>query len=260
MNPTKQTGPGVEVPLKYRHLIWNIQDEFREATEFRVLTLLIKFAGNLSQIRYEMKNLTRNQVLRQDSGRRGRPKKMPAPPLFFPRGFQQKVRTLVEAGFPQEKVIDALILNGGSAEQASLALIETEPQQSPETIYHHHRRAVEASVAHPHDGRFGSEPLDRDITLDQRVVDSLLLLERTLGFDRSQIIKAADSLSGRSSGSPSTDSAARSRVLQSIPPNLSSSLSVLSGMGFNDSMLNLYLLERHKGNIAAVIEELTNIR
>ncbi|MDP2435018.1 MAG: hypothetical protein Q8P67_04695 [archaeon] len=249
-----QQPPSIPVPHKYRQIVWSLQDEFREATEWRALTLLIRLACNVPLVREEMRTLSRGQLLLKDVGRRGRPKKMPPPPLYFPKAFQSKVRTLMEAGFPADLVVDALMANGGSAQQASLALIGAAPDPAhPDAAYHQHRRAVEASVADPHDARFGPEPLDRVITLDQRVVDSLLLLERTQGFDRQQIIKAAESLST----SASAQSPARSRVLQSIPAHMSSALALLSGMGFHDAMLNLFLLERHKGNIAAVIDELS---
>lgn len=247
----KATGP--EVPLKWRTIIWNMQDEFPEATESRVLTTLIKFGGRVAEVREQLRELSRTRVLIRDTGRRGRPKRSPAPSLFFPRGFQNKVKTLMELGFPMERVIDCLISNGGSATQASLQLMDTAAiPPSRDGAADYHRRAVEASVM-ARQARPDTEVLDPPLTMDQRVVDSLLLLERIHGFDRTQIYRAAESLARPRT--PATE--IKDQIVGSIPPETMDALATLSRMGFTDTVNNIVLLNKHKGNVTQVVDELT---
>lgn len=253
IGPNGKKISGLEVPLKWRTIIWNLQDEFSQATESRVLTTLIKFGGRVADVREQLRELAANRALIRDTGRRGRPKRSPAPPLYFPRGFQNKVKTLMELGFPIERVIDCLISNGGSATQASLNLMETAAiPPSRDAAVDYHRRAIDASVM-ARQTRPDTEVLDPPLTMDQRVVDSLLLLERTHGFDRTQIYRAAESLAR-----PRTPTAEiKEQIVSSIPPETMEALATLSRMGFTDTVNNIVLLNKYKGNVAQVVDDLT---
>lgn len=243
---------GTSVPMKYRVMIWSLQDEFPEATEFRVLQLLIKLALDVPTIRQQLRELQSSQVLRRDNGRRGRPKRQPAPPLYFPVPFQEKVRTLVQCGFEQDRVIDVLIQYGGSAKHASLALIGENPM-SASIQQAAVRVGADASIRGATLSPL-TEPTDHPLTMDQRVVDSLLLLQRTHGFDTHQIYKAAESIARSPSSSP--DVRAREAVINSIPAATVEALNSLSQMGFSDTVGNIVLLEKHKGDLSRVIDEL----
>src|SRR3989338_6799737 len=170
-NKPKERSP-VKVPLIIKEQITALQASFPEATEHRCLRVLIKNGGKFEQAVDELKVLKQNSTLKSDKGRRGQFRHHED--MLFPNAFQKKTFTLEDMGFPREAAIWSLFNNGGSLTEATLSLLKDGPQRTDASLLDLRTRALEASILSNPELDFSP---DNPITMDQRVVDSLLFLQ-----------------------------------------------------------------------------------
>mmetsp|Transcript_470 Transcript_470/g.637 ORF Transcript_470/g.637 Transcript_470/m.637 type:complete len:437 (-) Transcript_470:117-1427(-) len=293
--PKRRAGKRIMMPEDFKAKVDVVTEKFPTCTVMRAVSTLIKWGGNLANSLADIDTLQAQGQLSRDGKRRRRhPTKYKA--LYFPMFFKKKVWALEDMGFTNQKqIINVLIKNGGSVTHATLELLQLQPKMDKATIESTKMAALESSIVATQDvpsDRYSDRHIDSendDYKLPDFIKTGSIYLEQ-MGYsknDRSLHIELLCKHGGDTRAvRKELDRIERERkeqaemikiqqemaqlkieeakkkqmfvnMMSSLPSEIVEALSLLNGMGFTDTVRNISLLDKHKGSIDGVINELT---